>query len=81
MPNTCFPMLARGFAAALVVIICAVAGNLSVMSAVVAQALDKVTFATNWVPEPEHGDSTRRLPTGPTAGMVSTSPSFRAART
>jgi NitT/TauT family transport system substrate-binding protein len=64
MPNTCLPVPARGCAAAIVLIACAVAGNLSAAHPAAAQALDKVTFATNWVPEAEHGGFYQALADG-----------------
>ncbi len=64
MPNTFFPLVARGCAAAVVVIACAVAGNLPSVHPAAAQTLDKVTFATNWVPEAEHGGFYQALADG-----------------
>jgi hypothetical protein len=34
---------------------CAVTGNMLAGFAAVAQTLDKVSFATNWIAEAEHG--------------------------
>jgi NitT/TauT family transport system substrate-binding protein len=43
---------------------CAVAGNLPAGKAAVAQTLDKVSFATNWVAEAEHGGFYQALADG-----------------
>ena len=43
---------------------CAVAGNLPSVHPAAAQTLDKVTFATNWVPEAEHGGFYQALADG-----------------
>ncbi len=43
---------------------CAVAGNLPAGNAAVAQTLDKVSFATNWVAEAEHGGFYQALADG-----------------
>jgi NitT/TauT family transport system substrate-binding protein len=46
---------ARFLAAAGFIIACAVAGNILSGNVALGQTLDKVSFATNWVAEAEHG--------------------------
>ena len=46
-----------------------------------AQALDKVSFGTNWVAEAEHGGFYQALADGTYSDTGSTSPSCRAGRT
>jgi NitT/TauT family transport system substrate-binding protein len=55
---------ARVFAAARFIIACAVAGNIVADHAAVGQTLDKVSFATNWVAEAEHGGFYQALADG-----------------
>src|SRR5215475_12241522 len=55
---------ARAFAAARFIIACAVAGNMLAGHAAVGQTLDKVSFATNWVAEAEHGGFYQALADG-----------------
>src|SRR5579871_2635958 len=55
---------ARFFVATGFIIACAVAGNMLAGHAAAAQTLDKVTFATNWVPEAEHGGFYQALADG-----------------
>jgi NitT/TauT family transport system substrate-binding protein len=55
---------ARFLAVARFIIACAMAGNLLTGSAVLAQTLDKVSFATNWVAEAEHGGFYQALADG-----------------
>jgi NitT/TauT family transport system substrate-binding protein len=50
-----FPQPARFLAAARFIVACAVAGNIVTANAALGQTLDKVSFATNWVAEAEHG--------------------------
>jgi NitT/TauT family transport system substrate-binding protein len=54
---------ARVFATARFIMACAVAGNMLAGDAV-AQTLDKVSFATNWVAEAEHGGFYQALADG-----------------
>jgi NitT/TauT family transport system substrate-binding protein len=56
------PSVAR--IAAGVIIACAVAGNIWAGNAALGQTLDKVSFATNWVPEGEHGGFYQALADG-----------------
>jgi len=56
--------LAAPAVAASVIIACAVAGNIWAGNAAAAQALDKVSFATNWVAEAEHGGFYQALADG-----------------
>src|SRR5579871_2171467 len=55
---------ARFFVATGFIIACAVAGNMLAGHAAAAQTLDKVSFATNWVAEPEHGGFYQALADG-----------------
>jgi NitT/TauT family transport system substrate-binding protein len=50
--------------AASVIIACAVTGNIWTRNAALAQTLDKVSFATNWVAEAEHGGFYQALADG-----------------
>jgi NitT/TauT family transport system substrate-binding protein len=54
----------RFFVAARFIIACAVAGNMLAGHAAAAQTLDKVSFATNWVAEAEHGGFYQALADG-----------------
>jgi NitT/TauT family transport system substrate-binding protein len=55
---------ASRFAAARFIIACAVTGNTLAGRAAIAQTLDKVSFATNWVAEAEHGGFYQALADG-----------------
>src|SRR5579871_5043742 len=55
---------ARFFVATGFIIACAVAGNMLAGHAAAAQTLDKVSFATNWVAEAEHGGFYQALADG-----------------
>jgi NitT/TauT family transport system substrate-binding protein len=55
---------ARCLAALGLIVACAAAGNMVAGKAAVAQALDKVSFATNWVAEAEHGGFYQALADG-----------------
>jgi NitT/TauT family transport system substrate-binding protein len=59
-----FRRFARFLAAAGFIVACAVAGNISVGNATFGQTLDKVSFATNWVAEAEHGGFYQALADG-----------------
>jgi NitT/TauT family transport system substrate-binding protein len=54
----------RTLSSAVFLVAAAAAGNLSAGNAAVAQALDKVSFATNWVAEAEHGGFYQALAEG-----------------
>jgi NitT/TauT family transport system substrate-binding protein len=63
------PMQNPGFtepalAAARFIVACIVAGNIVAGNAALAQTLDKVSFATNWVAEAEHGGFYQALADG-----------------
>jgi NitT/TauT family transport system substrate-binding protein len=55
---------ARFLAAAGFIVACAVAGNMLTGNATFGQTLDKVSFATNWVAEAEHGGFYQALADG-----------------
>jgi NitT/TauT family transport system substrate-binding protein len=63
-PRPGFPTRARYRAAAIVIIACAVASNIGAGNAALGQTLDKVSFATNWVAEAEHGGFYQALADG-----------------
>jgi NitT/TauT family transport system substrate-binding protein len=66
LPRTAFrsrTFRSPAFAAARFIVACAVAGNLLATNAV-GQVLDKVSFATNWVAEAEHGGFYQALADG-----------------
>jgi NitT/TauT family transport system substrate-binding protein len=62
--NAAFRGAARFLAAAGFIVACAVAGNTLPGNAVWGQTLDKVSFATNWVAEAEHGGFYQALADG-----------------
>src|SRR6266478_8785017 len=74
MPNPGFPRdtfrrpglrrTARFLAAARFIVACAVAGNMLAGNAALGQTLDKLSFATNWVAEAEHGGFYQALADG-----------------
>ena len=55
---------ARLLAGAGLIVACAVAGNMMAANAALGQALDKLSFATNWVAEAEHGGFYQALADG-----------------
>jgi NitT/TauT family transport system substrate-binding protein len=59
-----FRRLARTLAGAIFIVACAAAGNLPANHAALGQTLDKVSFATNWVAEAEHGGFYQALADG-----------------
>jgi NitT/TauT family transport system substrate-binding protein len=63
-PRPGFRARARYRAAAIVIIACAVASNIGAGNAALGQTLDKVSFATNWVAEAEHGGFYQALADG-----------------
>ena len=66
-PRTALPTFrrtARFLAAAGFIVACAVAGNMLTGNATFGQTLDKVSFATNWVAEAEHGGFYQALAEG-----------------
>jgi NitT/TauT family transport system substrate-binding protein len=67
MPKRRPSRIADAFAApalASVIIACAMASNIWAVNAALAQTLDKVSFATNWVAEAEHGGFYQALADG-----------------
>jgi NitT/TauT family transport system substrate-binding protein len=63
-PRPGFRARARYRAAEIVIIACAVASNIGAGNAALGQTLDKVSFATNWVAEAEHGGFYQALADG-----------------
>ena len=64
MPRHALRRPARILAAASVIVACSVAGNIWAGNAALGQTLDKVSFATNWVAEAEHGGFYQALADG-----------------
>ena len=64
MPRHALRNLARTPAAASVIVACSLAGNIWAGNAALGQTLDKVSFATNWVAEAEHGGFYQALADG-----------------
>jgi NitT/TauT family transport system substrate-binding protein len=64
MPRRAASRLARILIAASVIVGCPVAGNMWPGKAALGQTLDKVSFATNWVAEAEHGGFYQALADG-----------------
>src|SRR2546421_4202979 len=64
MPRPAVSRLARILIAASVIVGCPVAGNIWPGNAALGQTLDKVSFATNWVAEAEHGGFYQALADG-----------------
>jgi len=64
MPQHVLRRLVRILAAASVIVACSVAGNIWAGNAALGQTLDKVSFATNWVAEAEHGGFYQALADG-----------------
>jgi NitT/TauT family transport system substrate-binding protein len=63
-PRPAFLTPARRLAATRFIVACTVAGNMAAGNAALAQTLDKVSFATNWVAEAEHGGFYQALADG-----------------
>jgi NitT/TauT family transport system substrate-binding protein len=64
MPPHALRRPARILAAASVIVACSVVGNIWAGNAALGQTLDKVSFATNWVAEAEHGGFYQALADG-----------------
>ena len=64
MPRHALRRPARILAAASVIVACSLAGNIWAGNAALGQTLDKVSFATNWVAEAEHGGFYQALADG-----------------
>jgi NitT/TauT family transport system substrate-binding protein len=69
LPKNTYRRLARRgtgrfLATARFIVACAVAGNMLAGNAALGQTLDKLSFATNWVAEAEHGGFYQALADG-----------------
>jgi NitT/TauT family transport system substrate-binding protein len=62
--RSAFPRAGRFLAAARFIVACALVGNTLSGNPVLGQTLDKVSFATNWVAEAEHGGFYQALADG-----------------